>query len=77
MKLKEGTGLLQSCGSFDSLTNKYSVSIAIGGNQKGPTVALESDFGGSFVVTLDYLSKEDLEHLESCISCMLTADTKN
>lgn len=77
MKLNKDTTSLQACGSFDPLVDKYSISIAIEGALKGPTVALESGSDGSLCVSFDCLSREDLEHLESCISCMLTTDIKN
>jgi hypothetical protein len=47
--------LIQATGSFDVLTDEYSFSIG----------------SGSLVVTFDFLKKKDIEHLVSCLSCML------
>ena len=46
---------IQATGSFDVLTDEYSFSIC----------------SGSLVVTFDFLKKNDIEHLVSCLSCML------
>jgi len=46
---------IQATGSFDVLTDEYSFSIC----------------SGSLVVTFDFLKKKDIEHLVSCLSCML------
>ena len=49
---------IQATGSFDVLTDEYSFSIC----------------SGSLVVTFDFLKKDDIEHLVSCLSCMLVDD---
>ena len=49
---------IQATGSFDVLTDEYSFSIC----------------SGSLVVTFDFLKKNDIEHLVSCLSCMLVDD---
>lgn len=49
---------IQATGSFDVLTDEYSFSIC----------------SGSLVVTFDFLKKKDIEHLVSCLSCMLVND---
>ncbi len=49
---------IQATGSFDVLTDEYSFSIC----------------SGSLVVTFDFLKKKDIEHLVSCLSCMLVDD---
>lgn len=49
---------IQATGSFDVLTDEYSFSIC----------------SGSLVVTFDFLKKNDIEHLVSCLSCMLVND---
>lgn len=46
---------IQATGSFDVLAGEYSFSIC----------------SGSLVVTFDFLKKKDIEHLVSCLSCML------
>ena len=49
---------IQATGSFDVLTDEYSFSIC----------------SGSLVLTFDFLKKKDIEHLVSCLSCMLVSD---
>ena len=49
---------IQATGCFDVLTDEYSFSIC----------------SGSLVVTFDFLKKNDIEHLVSCLSCMLVND---
>jgi len=49
---------IQATGSFDVLTDEYSFSIC----------------SGFLVVTFDFLKKKDIEHLVSCLSCMLVDD---
>lgn len=49
---------IQTCGSCDSNDELYSISIAF----------------ESHAVTIDGLSKDDLEELQSCISCLLSTD---
>lgn len=49
---------IQALGSFDPLTDEYSFSMC----------------SGSLVVTFDFLKKKDIEHLVSCLSCMLVDD---
>jgi len=46
---------IQATGAFDPLVDEYSFSIC----------------SGSLVVTFDFLKKDDIEHLVSCLSCML------
>lgn len=46
---------LQAAGSFDSLTGEYSLSLA----------------SGSLLVTFDFLTRDQVEHIKSCIDCML------
>jgi hypothetical protein len=59
---EEGEQLIQACGSFDILTGEYSLSIA----------------SGRLVVSFDFLKKDDIEHLISCLSCMIaTHETEN
>lgn len=49
---------IQATGAFDPVVNEYSFSIC----------------SGSLVVTFDFLKKDDIEHLVSCLSCMLVDD---
>jgi hypothetical protein len=49
---------IQATGAFDPLVDEYSFSIC----------------SGSLVVTFDFLKKDDIEHLVSCLSCMLVDD---
>lgn len=49
---------IQATGCFDVLADEYSFSIC----------------SGSLVVTFDFLKKNDIEHLVSCLSCMLIND---
>lgn len=49
---------IQATGSFDVLTDEYSFSIC----------------SGFFVITFDFLKRKDIEHLVSCLSCMLVDD---
>ena len=49
---------IQATGSFDVLTDEYSFSIG----------------SGSLIITFDFLKKKDIEHLVSCLSCMLVDD---
>lgn len=49
---------VQATGSYDGATNEYSLSISQG----------NSFFG------FDYLKKSDIEHLMSCLECMLACD---
>lgn len=46
---------LQACGSFDPLTNEYSLSLT----------------SGSLLLTFDFLTRDQVEHIKSCIDCML------
>ena len=46
---------IQALGSFNTKTNEYSFSLC----------------SGSLVITFDFLKKTDIEHLISCLSCML------
>ena len=58
MKIKRTADQIQACGSFDPDANEYHFTIA----------------SGSLVVTFEFLKKEDIEHLNSCLSCMLIDD---
>lgn len=58
MKIKQTAEQIQACASFDPTTDEYSFSVA----------------SGSLVVTFESLRKEDIEHLSSCLSCMLIDD---
>lgn len=49
---------IQASGYFDILTDEYALTIA----------------SGSLVITFDFLKKEDVKHLVSCLSCMLADD---
>jgi len=46
---------IRASGSFDVLANEYSLTIC----------------SGSLVVSIDFLKQEDIEHLMSCLECML------
>jgi hypothetical protein len=46
---------IQASGSFDSLADEYSLTVC----------------SGSLVVSIDFLKREDIEHLMSCLECML------
>ena len=46
---------IQASGSFDVLANEYSLTVC----------------SGSLVVSIDFLKREDIEHLMSCLECML------
>lgn len=48
---------IQTCGSFDHIDDIYSL-----------TIAFEHQ---NHAITLDGLSKEDLEELKSCIDCLV------
>jgi hypothetical protein len=54
-KQEDGDLSIQACGSFDVLTGEYSFSLS----------------GGRLLVTFDFLSRHDIEHLISCLSCMI------
>lgn len=58
MKVQKINEQIQACGSFDPVTGEYSFSVT----------------SGSLVVTFEFLRKEDVEHLNSCLSCMLIDD---
>ena len=47
---------IQTSGCFDEITGIHTINIA---------------FDDNHVITLDGLSKEDMEELKSCIECML------
>lgn len=51
---------IQATGYFDILANEYNLTIC----------------SGSLVVTFDFLKKKDIEHIASCLSCMLDDDTE-
>jgi hypothetical protein len=46
---------LQACGSFDVITGEYSFTLA----------------SGQICLTFDFLSREDIQHIFSCLSCLL------
>lgn len=46
---------IQASGYYDVLTEEYALTVC----------------SGSLVVSLDFLKKADIEHLISCLSCML------
>lgn len=46
---------IQACGSFDPLADEYSLTVC----------------SGSLIVSIDFLKREDIEHLMSCLECML------
>lgn len=58
MKIQRTADQIQACGSFDPSMDEYSFTIA----------------SGALVVTFEFLKKEDIEHLNSCLSCMLIDD---
>lgn len=58
MKIKQSADQIQACASFDPVTGEYSFSVV----------------SGSLVVTFEFLKKADIEHLNSCLSCMLDDD---
>lgn len=49
------TESIQASGSFDVLADEYSLTVC----------------SGSLVVSIDFLKREDIEHLMSCLECML------
>lgn len=49
---------IQACGTFDVLTDEYTLTVA----------------SGALVVTFDFLKKKDIEHLLSCLSCMIASE---
>jgi len=58
MKIQRADEKIQACGSFDPEEDEYSFTIA----------------SGALAVTFEFLKKEDIEHLNSCLSCMLITD---
>jgi hypothetical protein len=52
---------IQASGYFDVITNEYALTVT----------------SGSLVVSLDFLKKEDIEHLVSCLSCMLVTEEES
>lgn len=58
MKVQKTTEKIQACGSFDPEEDEYSFTIT----------------SGALAVTFEFLKKEDIEHLNSCLSCMLITD---
>lgn len=58
MKIQDDANRIQACGSFDPKTGEYSFSLA----------------GGHLAVSFDFLSKDDVEHIVSCLSCLLLAE---
>jgi len=54
----DASDVIQASGYFDVLTEEYALTLA----------------SGSLVVTFDFLKKGDIEHLISCLSCMLADD---
>lgn len=55
MKINDDKDRIQATGHFDPVDEEYSFTIASGG----------------LVVTFEFLKKVDIEHLHSCLSCML------
>lgn len=51
---------IQTCGSYDAADDEYSLTFSSGG----------------LVVTFDFLNKEDIEELISCLNCMLMEDAE-
>ena len=51
--------LFQAAGSYSHLTDDYTLSLA----------------SGQICITLEPLQKEDIEHLISCLECMLETGT--
>lgn len=49
---------IQASGYFDVFTEEYALTIC----------------SGSLVLSLDFLKKKDIEHLMSCLECMLVPD---
>jgi hypothetical protein len=49
---------IQASGYFDSRTDEYSFTLC----------------SGDLVVTFDFLSKEDIKHLHSCLECLLLSE---
>jgi hypothetical protein len=49
---------IQACGSFDPLIDEYALTVT----------------SGSLVVTFEFLKKKDIEHLISCLSCMIATE---
>lgn len=54
----DASDVIQACGYHDVLTDEYALTVA----------------SGSLVVTFDFLKKGDVEHLISCLSCMIADD---
>lgn len=52
------TSHIQSCGSYDPLTETYSISVGY----------------EELCFTIDNLDRKDLEELQSCLSCILDSD---
>ncbi len=48
---------IQATGSYDTVMDEYSLTIT----------------GGSLTITFEFLKKDDLEHIKSCIDCMLNS----
>ena len=49
---------IQASGYYDILTEEYAFTVC----------------SGSLIISFDFLKKEDIEHLISCLSCMLPDD---
>ena len=49
---------IQCAGSFDALTNEYSLSFS----------------NGQILLSLDYLKRDDIEEIASCLVAMMDAD---
>jgi hypothetical protein len=58
MKIQRTADKIQACGTFDPTLDEYSFTLAC----------------GALAVTFEFLSKEDIEHINSCLSCMLIND---
>lgn len=52
------TSRIQSCGSYDPLTETYSISVGY----------------EELCFTIDNLDRKDLEELQSCLACILDSD---
>jgi hypothetical protein len=49
---------IQATGSFDSLNDEYRFSLC----------------SGQLVVSFDFLSRRDIEHIKSCLDCLLETE---
>lgn len=58
MKVQRSAEKIQACGSFDPIENEYSFTLV----------------SGALVVTFEFLKQEDIEHIHSCLDCLLTTE---